>query len=780
VAWRLPFLLMMKLREGAQRKESITMNKLLSVCLLVAAVVVASAQGRNDYFKITVVDEETGRGVPLVELKMTSEAAYYADSNGIVAFYEPGLMGQEIYFHVNSHGYEYPADGLGQRGVALKVTPGGSATIRLKRLNIAERLYRITGEGIYRDSALTGHPIPLKRPLLNGQVTGQDAGHAIPYRGKLYWFWGDTNRLSYPLGNFASSGATSDLPGQGGLDPNLGIDLDYFVNEAGFSRPMAPASAIPGPGLKWIFWMMTVQDEQGRERLLAQYERMGKQGKADERGLVIFNDQTESFEKLAQFDLNLPLHPNGRPFRVNVNGETYYYFAVLYPDSAFVRVKADLRSLTDQRAYEAFTCLAPGSRYHKASSKLDRRADGRLIYAWKANTDPISYARERELIAAGRMQAREAWFQLQDVTTGAAVATYSGSVQWNEFRRRWVMIAQKNVGEIWFAEADTPVGPWVYARQIVSHDRYTFYLPTHHPIFDQQGGRVIFFEGTYTNLFSGNPEKTPRYDYNQIMYRLRLDDPRLALPAPVYAIEGTDGSPRYLMRDGVESQQLWERIEKIAFFAIPPERKSEGLIPIYAVTEARDSRLQREPPTSVSSSAQPLFYALPAAPADAQENISDKWLCKLKETDGSDLPFTLELKLEGERVSGTVEQGVITQGRFRSRKLELEVKTDQEVYLLTAQLRQRRLGGEWRIEGSDKRGDWSGEREVKPVSTAIVPLYEYRLVKDGARFYSTEPSLPGKAVKRAARPLCLVWRNPTSALLVDHRAKPVLIVNRKM
>jgi hypothetical protein len=28
-------------------------------------------------------------------------------------------------------------------------------------------------------------------------------------------------------------------------------------------------------------------------------------------------------------------------------------------------------------------------------------------------------------------------------------------------------------------------------------------------------------------MFSGNPDKTPRYDYNQVMYRLDLADPRL-------------------------------------------------------------------------------------------------------------------------------------------------------------------------------------------------------------------------------------------------------------
>jgi hypothetical protein len=35
----------------------------------------------------------------------------------------------------------------------------------------------------------------------------------------------------------------------------------------------------------------------------------------------------------------------------------------------------------------------------------------------------------------------------------------------------------------------------------------------------------------YVNTFSGNPHPTPYYEYNQIMYRLDLSDPRLKLPA---------------------------------------------------------------------------------------------------------------------------------------------------------------------------------------------------------------------------------------------------------
>ena len=42
---------------------------------------------------------------------------------------------------------------------------------------------------------------------------------------------------------------------------------------------------------------------------------------------------------------------------------------------------------------------------------------------------------------------------------------------------------------------------------------------------------MIYFEGTYATTFSRpDADATPRYDYNQVMYRLDLSDPRLALP----------------------------------------------------------------------------------------------------------------------------------------------------------------------------------------------------------------------------------------------------------
>ncbi|MEK7409349.1 MAG: hypothetical protein AAB225_30155, partial [Acidobacteriota bacterium] len=97
---------------------------------------------------------------------------------------------------------------------------------------------------------------------------------------------------------------------------------------------------------------------------------------------------------------------------------------------------------------------------------------------------------------------------------------------WNACRGKWIMIAGAS-GSIWYAEADRPEGPWNRALKIISHDDYNFYNPTQHPFFDKDGGRVIYLEGTYTDTFTNAKEKTPLYNYNQIMYRLRLDDPRV-------------------------------------------------------------------------------------------------------------------------------------------------------------------------------------------------------------------------------------------------------------
>ena len=503
---------------------------LTMVILLYSAVLGQTVPGAGKYFAITVVDDETGRGVPLVELTTTNHLRYYTDSSGVVAFYEPGLMGQDVFFHVKSHGYQYPKDGFGYSGLTLKPVEGGSAEIRLKRINIAERLYRITGEGIYADTILLGRKALIEQPLLNGLVVGQDSVLTEVYKGKVFWIWGDTDRPSYPLGNFQSSGAISLLPGKGGLDPEVGVDLTYFVDENGFSKEMAP---IPGPGPCWLCGLVTLTEGK-KEKLFAAYAKVDTTMKAHERGIVEYNDAKDLFEPVAKMDLDAPIFPTGHPFRVMDKGVEYIYF------SPVTRVRADAASFKDPSSYEAFTCLKPGSRI--AKPELDPAGFG-----WKKNTPALFPQDEARLVKEGSLKPEDALFRIQDCDTGKPALMHGSSVSWNPYRKRWVMIMSEVfgttfMGETWYLEADTPLGPWVYARKIVTHDHYTFYNPRHHPMFDKEGGRVIFFEGTYTNQFTDNKDPTPRYEYNQIMYKLDLSSPRLALPVPIYDLS-KDGIP---------------------------------------------------------------------------------------------------------------------------------------------------------------------------------------------------------------------------------------------
>lgn len=510
-------------------------RRAVSLCLLVGSLTLqsrttcaADAQS-GKCFVIQVVDEQTGRGVPLVELRTVSNLRFYTDSRGLVAIDDPSLINQKAFFSVQSDGYEFPADGFGSRGKAFDVTAGSTVTLKIKRLNIAERLYRVTGSGIYRDTVMANQKSPIREPLLNAKVVGQDSVQAIPYKGKLYWFWGDTNRLGYPLGHFGTAGATSELPGHGGLDPSVGVDLTYFTDASGFSRPTCD---VKGEGAKWIEGVMAVKDETGRERLVAKYIRV--KGLADvlELGLIRWDDASETWKPLARFDTDAPLYPCGQPVRFAAGGVDYFYFFHFVT----CRVRADLKDIMDPKSYEAFTCLAPGSRYRKGASQLDRRPDGTLIWDWKRDTGSVGAVEERDLIDAGKMKPEECRFMLHDAKSHRAVIPHYGSVCYNAFRKRWIQIAVETggqhsfLGEVWYAEADSPTGPWHWAQHIVTHNHYSFYNPVQHPFFDQDGGRVIYFEGTYTNTFSGNDHPTPLYDYNQIMYRLDLSDPRLVMP----------------------------------------------------------------------------------------------------------------------------------------------------------------------------------------------------------------------------------------------------------
>ena len=157
----------------------------------------------------------------------------------------------------------------------LRTAPGGLATVRLRRRQHAERLFRLTGGGLYRDTLMTGGTAPVAEPLLSAAgVLGQDSLVAAAYRGRIYWFFGDTecpagprdtdcqhygrftNGATSPAGRLTAAsihGVYQSMPINPPLPPQAGgptpPSLEYFVS----ADPAAPggmaADGLPSKAL---------------------------------------------------------------------------------------------------------------------------------------------------------------------------------------------------------------------------------------------------------------------------------------------------------------------------------------------------------------------------------------------------------------------------------------------------------------------------------------------------------------------------------------------------
>jgi hypothetical protein len=497
---------------------------------------ITPATTRAAYYGIQVLDSQSQRAVPLVKVRVNG-TDYYTDSNGYVAIDDPAVLNQAVSVAVSSYGYLPGSE-------SLQAVPGQIGQLPLVRTNRAERLYRQTGAGIYQHTVALGQPAPIDDPLINAGVTGQDSVQATVYRDKIYWFWGDTLE-QVGFGNFRTSGATSELPGRGGLDPSAGVNLSYIQNPQGQTKQIYQQFLTAGaPGPIWTDGLFTVDDNTGRERLLAHFIRVkdfSTTFSLYDQGLALFNDATESFDvaryyrtaPTVQLGTGEPITPAGHSFRHSTGGEEYLYFGEAYPN---IRVRFNWDDVLNIAHWEAFTPLRENTRYDAANPPLELDQNNAPVYGWKKNTDPLTTEMLEELAAGGHIGRADAPFGLVDFETGQNVRLHRASVNWNPFRRKWIMIGNQTfgnesfLGEVWYAEAPTPEGPWKNAIKIATHngptagtsDDYTFYNPTQLPFFDEDGGRIIYFQGTYSNTFSGNSHPTPRYDYNQITYRLDL------------------------------------------------------------------------------------------------------------------------------------------------------------------------------------------------------------------------------------------------------------------
>ncbi len=427
---------------------------------------------------IRVVERGSGWPVPLVELRTTHNVRFVTDNAGVIAFDLPELMGRETWFDVIGHGYERPKDGFGYRGVRLRPEPGQTLTVEVNRTIIARRLGRLTGGGIFAESQKLGRELDWPE----SGVLGCDSVQNAVYQGKLFGAWGDTMMPNYPLGIFDMTSATTPPRPLAAFEPPLRIKFNYFTDGKGVPRGVA---RMPGSGPTWVTGYVSLPDKQQVPRLVGAYLKIKGYMDAYESGLCVWNDRTAAFERLrvlwtkSEAKPTKPPAPEGHPlFWKDAAGKEWVLFGNPLPR---LKCPATFEAWQDPSAWEVL----------KPQETLASAADSK------------------------------------------PVKVHTGSVTWNPWRRRWVTVFMEALGkpsafgELWYAEAAAPTGPWGKAVKILSHENYTFYNPRIHPEFTPSDSPILIFEGTYTREFADRPPATPRYDYNQILYRLDLDDPRL-------------------------------------------------------------------------------------------------------------------------------------------------------------------------------------------------------------------------------------------------------------
>jgi len=483
---------------------------------------VAVADG---WAEIRVVDAASGRGVPLVELESVHRVRFVTDNAGRVALAEPDLLGREVAFTLKSHGYEIPVDPFGLRGVRVTPKVGAPVTITLKRTQLAERLCRLTGEGRWRDSALLGYPLPRAESPGPGRVAGQDSIQPIVHDGKLFCFWGDTLRLEHPLGLLRMAGATVDLATlqAPGFDLENGLPYDYFVDRrSGFARAMIPLADRP-EGVVWVAGFAEAPDAGGAKRMVAWYSRRASLEKELEGGLCAWDEKQQIFESVKVLPPEETWrHPAGHPIEFEEEGTRWLLYGSPCPN---VRVPAKYEAVLDPAQYEALTCVKAGG----DGETIDRDREGRPLWRWQKELPPVDSKREATWVHEGKLVAEQARFLPANAADAKErVLLHSGTVRWNEWRKRWINVAcqiygtSSMLGEVWYAESRHPTGPFTKAVKVATHEKMSLYNVCHHALLDRDGGKTIHFEGTYTNDFSGNPDATPRYQYNQLLFRLDL------------------------------------------------------------------------------------------------------------------------------------------------------------------------------------------------------------------------------------------------------------------
>ncbi len=535
------------------RDELFMVKNLVSYCLSLFIIIFATSSfaSSNPYFGIRIVDRETHEGVPLVQLRTSNYVVNYTDSQGYVAFLESGMMNRDVWFSIMTDGYTFSEGRVCQpstfhpcdSGMKLHTTPGKIVTLYVDRTQLAERVFRLTGQGLYRDSLLLNVPAPIDDASTDTNlITGQDTLMPIKYKGLNYWFFGDT---------VCASDAREEGCNGHGLHTVAAVSNDQF-NQAPLLQYLTmniegiqwPKPVTPIGDLKMNTWTgapFVIDVGTPHEIMYAFYFKpysLSDNPSPDKTGLVKWNDEKQEFELLTEW----PVHNDLEWMK---NGHQVTSFAPLdgndgyiYISGSFVLTRVPKNKITDFSAWEAYTPLLSGSNMNHPI--MDPKGWG-----WKKGAPVFQQSDETTLISKGIMSASQARMQVVDSVTNQPIIVDSGVVHWNAYLKKYILLFGN--AQLYIAMSDNMMGPWNKAVKIVQHDasRSQCYNSTQIAALSDATERYVYIACTYTAMWTNDapPSDTPnvwstclfgqnahlncapvvpRYEYNNLIYRLDL------------------------------------------------------------------------------------------------------------------------------------------------------------------------------------------------------------------------------------------------------------------
>lgn len=251
-------------------------------------------------------------------------------------------------------------------------------------------------------------------------------------------------------------------------------------------------------GPVWLGGLVVLPDSQGAEHLVATYVKIKNRLEPVEYGLCEWDEKIESF---------VPQ----RVLWTQKDGNARRPDSLLVPDGQPVRFRP-------QVGQEKLLFVNPF-------------AEVQMLYSYEAWLDPSSWTLPTTQEANGWRDGiwTDSEVSESSIAESTPVKAHRGDMAWSSRLGKWVMIftqiggESSFLGEVWYTSSESPLGPWDAPTPVVTHKNYSFYNPIIYEHALNQESPYLYFEGTYTAEFADHAEKTPRFDYNQVLYRLDLD-----------------------------------------------------------------------------------------------------------------------------------------------------------------------------------------------------------------------------------------------------------------